>query len=315
MSRVTLGASLFVAIICLTFLNIASALEGESNTSATGVADNGEPEASATEGGYGGEYGVQSEGYGGRGGYGLAASQAEDLFGAPGTKAARENVAAPNVNEPAPDTRQATSAAAHIEAALIRPLKSPLQYEDQPLNEVITVLAEEYDIPILFDNAALESVAISPESEISINLRNITLRSALNLMLRQPGLEELTFIIDDEVLLITTKEKANERMTVEVYRVDDLTRGIQQSFGGDKNPYSSLVEVVTHCVAFDTWMVNGSGEGEVRLMQPGILVVSQTHRVHEQVQQLLEKLRTVRAEVDEDDNYGRGRGGRGGGRF
>jgi hypothetical protein len=295
MSRVTLGASLLAAIVCLSLSNYVIAQP-----------DNGEPEVLAPGGGYGGEYGD-------RGGYGTA--KADDLFDAPGTKAARENIAAPNVNEAALDNRQATSAAAHIEAVLNEPLREPLQLEGQPLNEVIEVLQEDYDIPIMFDIAALEEVAISPDTEISLNLRNITLRSALNLMLRQRGLEELTFVIDDEVLLITTKEKANEKLVVEVYRVDDLTRGIQQVFGNDKNPYSSLVEVVTHCVASDTWMVNGSGEGEARLMQPGILVVSQTHRVHEQVQQLLVKLRTARAEIDEDDNYGRGRGGRGGGRF
>lgn len=304
MSRVTLGASLLVVIVCLSLPNHVFA-----------QTESGEPKASANGGGYGGEYGGRggyAGEYGRRGGYGLVATEADELFGAPGTKAARENVAAPNVNEPAPDNRQDTSAAARIEAALDTPLKSPLAYEDQPLIEIIATLSEEYDIPILFDNAALEEVAISPDSEVSIKLRNISLRSALNLMLRQPGLEDLTFMIDDEVLLITTNEKANERMTIEVYRVDDLTRGIQQSFGNEKNPYSSLVEVVTHCVAYDTWMVNESGEGEVRLMQPGMLVVTNTRRVHEQVQQLLEKLRLARANIDEDSSYGRGgRGGRG----
>ena len=109
-----------------------------------------------------------------------------------------------------------------IQAALREPLKAPLQYEDQPLNEIINTLQDDYDIPIMFDNAALEEVAISPDTEITVNLRNISLRSALNHMLRQPGLEDLTYTIDDEVLLITTEEKANEALKVKVYPVADL---------------------------------------------------------------------------------------------
>ena len=132
-----------------------------------------------------------------------------------------------SAGETAREDHRGESATVRIEAALDEQLKSPLQYEDQPLNEVIDTLQEEYDIPILFDVAALEEVAIAPETEVTINLRDISLRSALNLMLRQPGLEDLTVVIDEEVLLITTEEKANEKLTVEVYRVDDLIRGYQ----------------------------------------------------------------------------------------
>jgi hypothetical protein len=209
MSRVTLGASFLVGILCLP-------LPGR----AIDQPDSSEPGASAADEEYGGEMAAE---YGERGSYGIAEQQSDDLFGAPGPAAARENIAAPSVDNPTQADRQGSSAAAHIEAALDEPLKSPLQYEDQPLNEVIDVLQDEYDIPILFDMAALEEVAISPDTEITINLRNVTLRSALNLILQQPGLEDLAYFIDDEVLMITTQERANSKLTIEVYRVNDLT--------------------------------------------------------------------------------------------
>lgn len=213
--------------------------------------------------------------------------------------------------ETEPQSEVASQAAMTVEgikAVLDSPLKAPLLYDEQPLNEIINELQEVYNLPILFDNAALDEVAISPDTQVTINLRNISLRSALNLMLRQPGLEDLTYVVDEEVLLITTEEKANEKLVVQVYQVDDLIMGLSQHPGAnEKNPYSSLVQVIMSCVAYDTWMANGSGEGTVQLMQPGMLVVTQTSVVHEKLAALLEKLRETRKAIDQSaDSKGSG---------
>ena len=120
------------------------------------------------------------------------------------------------------DVSARSKAEESIQAALRETLKTPLNYEAEQLDVVISEIADEYNIPIIFDKAALEEVAISPESEVSVNLRNVSLRSALNIMLKEPGLEDLTYVIDDEVLLITTEEKANATLKVKVYPVADL---------------------------------------------------------------------------------------------
>lgn len=121
-----------------------------------------------------------------------------------------------------------------IQSALRESLKTPISYEGEQLNIILETIADEYNIPIIFDKAALDEVAISPESEVTINLRNVSLRSALNLMLKEPGLEDLTYVIDEEVLLITTEEKANETLKVKVYPVADLVLPVQtpQLIGG-----------------------------------------------------------------------------------
>ena len=67
-----------------------------------------------------------------------------------------------------------------IEAVLDRPLKAPLDFPELPLVEITDTLQDEYDVPIVFDLSALDEVAVSPETEITVDLRNISLRSALN---------------------------------------------------------------------------------------------------------------------------------------
>ena len=100
-------------------------------------------------------------------------------------------------------------AAQQIADVLSQPLQRRLSYEPEQLDIVMEEIAEEYNIPIVFDKAALDEVAISPESEVSIDVDNISLRAALNVMFKEPGLEDLCYVIEDEVLLITTIDRAN----------------------------------------------------------------------------------------------------------
>jgi general secretion pathway protein D len=65
--------------------------------------------------------------------------------------------------------------------------------------------------------------------------------------------------------------------------------------GGAANAdFDSLIDLITSTVEYDTWMENGSGEGEIQPFPTNLsLVVSQTQRVHEQIVDLLEQLRRL----------------------
>ncbi len=121
-----------------------------------------------------------------------------------------------------------------ISKALSDPL-SPLGLEFQaaPLSEVVDFLRTEYDIEVQLDLQALDDLGLSPDDPIDVNLRNISLRSALRIMLRQL---DLTYVISDEVLLITSEEEALTRLQVKVYPVADLVLPIETpnsgGFGG-----------------------------------------------------------------------------------
>ncbi len=193
------------------------------------------------------------------------------------------------------------SAEERIEAALDQPLKAPLDFTELPLTEIVNTLQDEYDIPILFDYAALDEVAISPETELTVNLRNITLRSALKLMLQQPGVADLTYVIDDEVLLITTIDRANATLTIRMYRVDDLDLFGDTLSKETTHPqrFSSLTGAITSCVSSDSWQVHGTGEGKLVLVKPGILIVSTTRNVQDKVESFLDQLRQVKTKIEE----------------
>ena len=182
------------------------------------------------------------------------------------------------------------SAEERIQEVLSKPLKTPLEFQELPLSEVLNIIEEEYDIPIMIDAAAFNEVVVSPETEISVSFRDITLRSALSLMFRQPDIEDLTYVIDQEVLIITSADRANASLTTIVYRVDDLETVAQAG-------YTSLIDVITRCVEKHTWSRNKTGDGEIEMLQPGIMVVSQTPDVHANLASFLEEVRNVRGQI------------------
>jgi len=196
-----------------------------------------------------------------------------------------------------------------IDAVLDGQLKAPLDFIDAPLFDVVNKLQEDYGIPILFDAAALDEVAISPDTEVTVSLSYITLRSALDLLLRQPELQDLTTIIDKEVLLITTKDVADATLQTKVYRADgfEYFSHPKSESKSKENCYSSLQHVITSCIEFNSWQVNGTGKGDTHLMKPGLLVVSQTRSVHRKIEKLIADLRTVKLEIER--NRGESSGG------
>jgi hypothetical protein len=176
-----------------------------------------------------------------------------------------------------------------IEQALAGPLHSTgLEYKDQSLQDVVTQLSDEYNIPIQLNRTSLEEAGIGTDSPVSVSLHNISLRSALKLMLRTV---QLTWVIRDEVLMITTKEDAEKDLDTCVYNVQRL---VDES---DPKSVKALIDAITACVACDTWAVNGGGQAEVQALPSGLLVVSQTPAVQEEVNALLNKIRKMREQA------------------
>ncbi|HEX5033759.1 MAG TPA: hypothetical protein VFW62_04710, partial [bacterium] len=94
-----------------------------------------------------------------------------------------------------------------------------LEYPETPLKDVIDDLKDKYQIPIVLATKKLEEAAISLETPVTVNLRQISLRAGLRNMLGDLG---LTYLIKDEVMQITTPEDAGSQLITKVYRVGDL---------------------------------------------------------------------------------------------
>ncbi|MCS6850562.1 MAG: hypothetical protein NZ700_05260 [Gemmataceae bacterium] len=104
-----------------------------------------------------------------------------------------------------------------IERRLLKPIN--LDFKDIPLYQAIEDLQELTGLNIVPDNAALAEKGVSLEQRVKLNVQNIALKSALNILL---GNCHLTYIIEDEVIKITTPDRARGRLVQRTWPVADL---------------------------------------------------------------------------------------------
>lgn len=206
-------------------------------------------------------------------------------------------LAAPVVADEAVPTFSAAGdhdASQRILEALRKPLpEAGLEFSGTALEEVIAHLQDEFGIQIQFDRPALEDLGIDATQPVTISLRNVSLQAALDLMLKEL---ELTYVVDNELLLITTQEEADTRLSVRVYPVRDLLDPNCVPTDADKKSRTPaelipIKDTLISTVASDTWAENGGGEAEIRALRPGLLVISQTQAVHDEIRNTLAAIR------------------------
>ncbi len=118
-----------------------------------------------------------------------------------------------------------------VEERIVRALDDETEFEfvDLPLTDVVEYLKQQHNIQIILDDQALLDEGIQPDEPINMSLSGISLRSALKIILEPLA---LTYVIQDEVMRITTETRAEEMMSTRVYPVADLVIPVQTPQGG-----------------------------------------------------------------------------------
>ena len=108
-----------------------------------------------------------------------------------------------------------------VEERVYASLKAPvsLHFDNTPLEEVLKHIADSQGIGISLDTQGLDEQGNTQSTPVTIGVDGIRLESALNLMLEQLGLD---YIVENEVLMITSKSRRQGDMKPKVYPVADL---------------------------------------------------------------------------------------------
>ena len=143
---------------------------------------------------------------------------------------------------------------------------------ETPLVEAIQVISRSHNIPIVIDRRALEEIGLSSDVGVSIDLRNVTLRSYLRLMLRDL---DLTYLVKDEVMQITTAEAAEQNLVIEIYEMP----------GRLATRTDQVAKVIPQMVVPDAWDITG-GPSTLAAFDH-LLVVSATSDVQQRVKEFI----------------------------
>lgn len=169
-----------------------------------------------------------------------------------------------------------------IAAALAK--DTQLEFIETPLQDVIDFFKDFHQIEIQIDQRALDDVGIGTDTPITRNLKGISLRTALRLLLRDL---DLTYTTVDGVLLITTPPEAKRMPITRVYPVGDLLGPSSTASSGE----NWLSEAIVHLFPKDEIQPESITLAQVN-EQP-VLIVSETYTVHEEIERLLTDLRRI----------------------
>lgn len=118
-----------------------------------------------------------------------------------------------------------------VEERIYNSLSKPTEvtFQGTALEDAVRYLKEFHEINIILDRATLIDEGIALDTPVSLDLAGVTFRSVLKLLLEPL---QLTYVIEDEVMKITTITKADEALSVRVYPVADLVIPIRLPRGG-----------------------------------------------------------------------------------
>lgn len=181
---------------------------------------------------------------------------------------------------PLASTPAESRARAAIEAALAKVRDEPLEFNEKSLREVLAVLGDNWEIDVHLDRRAMGEAGIDPETTVTFDSKKShSLVGVLTLMLEDLHLD---WVIRGERLVVTTGEKAAERLTTRLYPIP----------WGAANPpvdSQSLVDTITNTIGGPPAWADYGGNGMIRGSEAGepLLIVMQTEAIHRDIEALL----------------------------
>lgn len=193
------------------------------------------------------------------------------------------------VGESAEETAQREA----VERALDKNVE--IAFDNTPLAEVAKRLSEISGLKVELDSPGLKDAGIELNTRVTLSLKQITLRSALKILLRRV---DRTYVVKEGSLMITSPDKAATVLRTAIFPVADLIDDFDSSGRRIVN-YESVIELLTSQAAPGAWEA-ASGPAPVKEYD-GTLTLTQPPEVIEQTQLVLAALRIARERQSQGD--------------
>jgi len=157
------------------------------------------------------------------------------------------------------------------EQAIIRGLNSVISptFKDSHLEDVIEYLQTYIGQPIVLDPQALDAAGVKYDTPVTVKAKAVTVRTVLKMVLRDLG---LTYVIKDELIQVTTPDKAKDMMIVKVYPIADLARNRLEA--------AMLIDLIQTTIEPESWRANGGTGTIVYNPLTRSIVIKQTAEFH-----------------------------------
>lgn len=166
-----------------------------------------------------------------------------------------------------------------VRQALAAP--SSLICRNRPLAEVLADLSARHNVPIFLNASRLNLAGMPLDAPVTVEIDGQPLEAVLRSILDP---QELEFTVRRGAIVATTPIDNDETLQATAYPIGDLIP--------DRSPqdFARLLELITSIVAPQSWDEVG-GPGTAQPLGTGWFLVSQTSAVHEELDDLLDRLR------------------------
>lgn len=152
-------------------------------------------------------------------------------------------------------------------------------FSDAPLEEGLKYLEDLHSVEIWLDKETLTTQQINTDHPVNLQISGVSLKSALHLMLEPLS---LALVIEDDVLKITTKARADKAIVTRTYPVSDLFATREEAEG--------LVESLV--CGLGLVQKTKDGPASLAVSVPSAAIIARLSRA--QQDQLLQLLRDLR---------------------
>jgi hypothetical protein len=159
---------------------------------------------------------------------------------------------------------------------------------EMPLKDVIFYISDLHGIPLILRADKLREASVAVDTPITKTLRQLSLRSALNLMLKDL---ELTFAVRDQALMITTPEDAEAQMRTVAFSLERL-----EAMGAIVD-LDAFERVMVSTIEPGMWRTFG-GPRLVHRADGKWLIIRQTNEILGRVNALFNTLQQILAEEE-----------------
>ncbi len=174
------------------------------------------------------------------------------------------------------------------EVKLMKALNTPLRdldFDKTKLQEFLQYIQDKTGQSLLIPKAVMDEVGISYETGVTLKADNVTLRTVLKKVL---GDLNLTYIVKDEHIQVTTPERAKQTYSIRAYYVGDLAGVVDQRLplvykqAAMAQTIALIMTNVVQMVDPKSWQANNPEAGGTIVFDPLTMsiIVKQTAEVH-----------------------------------
>lgn len=190
---------------------------------------------------------------------------------------------------PPPQSMYAADAVRQQTQRTLETSRISVSYHDTPLKTVIRDIAQQAGVNVLLDGKGLREEGVSRETQVSLHVRDKLVVEVLGRLLEPL---QLDYVLEDEVVKITSRTRALGTVTTIVYPVSHV---VDRLADADQPVPRAQLDELARQLQQEIMPTDWDEFGGIGSISPhessGSLIIRQAEKIHEQIQEWLQAKR------------------------